>query len=87
MLFRDELGDILWDYLNVLTALEKEQGIDARAVLTRTCQKYEERVSGIESGKTWSDLKEKNSISKRTQFKYIVTFQKIIKEIHFNFYI
>ena len=55
----DELGDILWDYLNVLTSLEKEQGIDAQAVLARACQKYEERVSGIESGKAWSDIKEK----------------------------
>lgn len=25
----DELGDVLWDYLNILTALEKEQGIES----------------------------------------------------------
>ena len=53
----DELGDILWDYLNVLTSLEKEVGIDANAVLKRACRKYEQRVSGIESGEQWSDIK------------------------------
>ena len=59
----DELGDILWDYLNVLSALEDEKGIDTQAVLTRACQKYEERISGIESGKTWADIKEKQKIA------------------------
>ncbi len=53
----DELGDVLWDYLNVLTALEKEVGIDPQAVLLRACRKYDERVSGIESGEFWSDIK------------------------------
>lgn len=59
----DELGDILWDYLNILTALEKEVGIDTKAVLTRACRKYEERISGIESGQKWSDVKEKQKIA------------------------
>ena len=58
----DELGDVLWDYLNILTALEKEVGIDTTAVLKRACRKYEERVSGIESGKAWSEMKEKQKI-------------------------
>lgn len=53
----DELGDILWDYLNILTALKQERGIEPEAVLNRACQKYEQRVSGIEAGKTWSDIK------------------------------
>jgi len=46
----DELGDILWDYLNILTALEKE------------VRKYEERISGIEAGNKWSDITEKQKI-------------------------
>lgn len=54
----DELGDVLWDYLNVLTALEQEIGLDAKAVLSRACHKYEQRVSGIESGETWNSIKE-----------------------------
>ena len=59
----DELGDILWDYLNVLTALEKERRIDTKAVLERACRKYQERVSGIETGKEWSEVKEKQKIA------------------------
>ncbi len=59
----DELGDVLWDYLNVLTALEKELGIDTKAVLLRACRKYEERVSGIEIGEKWSDIKEQQKIA------------------------
>jgi NTP pyrophosphatase (non-canonical NTP hydrolase) len=54
----DELGDVLWDYLNVLTALEQELGVDTKAVLSRACRKYEQRVSGIESGETWGNIKE-----------------------------
>ena len=55
----DELGDVLWDYLNILTALEKEACIEAKAVLARACRKYEQRISGIENGKTWAEIKEK----------------------------
>ena len=53
----DELGDVLWDYLNILTALEQEVGIDPASVLARACRKYDERVSGIESGERWADIK------------------------------
>lgn len=55
----DELGDVLWDYLNIVLALEKEQGIDLTSVIQRASQKYEERVSGIESGLLWKDVKTK----------------------------
>ena len=54
----DELTDILWNYLNVLAALEKEADIDLPSVLTRACNKYEERMSGIESGERWADIKQ-----------------------------
>jgi len=59
----DELGDVLWDYLNLLTALEKEVGIDTKSVLERACHKYEERISGIEAGKKWAEVKEKQKIA------------------------
>ena len=59
----DELGDILWDYLNILCALEKEAGVNVQSVLNRACNKYEERVSGIESGKLWKDVKKKQKIA------------------------
>lgn len=54
----DELADVLWDYLNVLEALKLERGIDSVAVLARACDKYEERISGLELGKRWSDIKQ-----------------------------
>lgn len=55
----DELGDVLWNYLNVLTSLEKESGICPQNVLARACKKYEERISGIESGEAWSEIKQR----------------------------
>jgi NTP pyrophosphatase (non-canonical NTP hydrolase) len=54
----DELGDVLWDYLNVLQALEQERGIKTDAVIARACVKYEERIAGLESGKSWSEIKQ-----------------------------
>ncbi|OCH68001.1 nucleotide pyrophosphohydrolase [Vibrio diabolicus] len=53
----DELGDVLWNYLNVLKALEREKGIDPEKVLERACAKYEQRVSAIESGRSWDEVK------------------------------
>lgn len=53
----DELGDVLWDYLNALAALEKSHGISVEKVLQRACRKYEERISGIENGRLWKDIK------------------------------
>ena len=55
----DELGDVLWDYLNLVLALEKEKGIKLEDVLERAARKYEERVSGMEKGIPWKDTKEK----------------------------
>lgn len=62
----DELADVLWDYLNALHALEQERGIKTEAVLARACIKYEERISGLESGKSWLEIKQvqKNKFAK-----------------------
>ncbi|GLR04964.1 nucleotide pyrophosphohydrolase [Vibrio hyugaensis] len=46
----DELGDVLWNYLNLLIALEKEEGINAKSVLNRAVEKYQARVTAIENG-------------------------------------
>lgn len=53
----EELGDILWDYLNMLLALVAECGIDIESVLKRANQKYEERVSGLENDIDWDEIK------------------------------
>ncbi len=58
----EELGDVLWDYLNVLATMEKETGINPQAVLVRACKKYDERVSGIEVGELWASIKERQKV-------------------------
>lgn len=54
----DELGDVLWDYLNILLMLEKERNIKTASVLSRACKKYEARISAIERGQSWDSIKE-----------------------------
>nr|WP_321273982.1 MazG nucleotide pyrophosphohydrolase domain-containing protein [uncultured Vibrio sp.] len=63
----DELGDVLWNYLNVLKALEREKGIDPKKVLDRACNKYEQRVSAIESGSSWETVKSKQKEALREE--------------------
>ena len=58
----DELADVLWDYVNVLQALAKEQGIDPQRVLARACQKYQERVTAIEQEQSWDEVKRRQSV-------------------------
>lgn len=55
----DELGDILWNYLNIVLALEKESGLCVDSVIQRAALKYDERVGVIESGGNWQDVKER----------------------------
>ena len=53
----DELADVLWNTLNALMALEQEAEISANNVLERACQKYEQRMTGIEAGVSWDEIK------------------------------
>jgi len=53
----DELGDVLWDYLNLLQCLSIEKNISIESVFDRAAHKYEERISGIENGVLWKDTK------------------------------
>jgi NTP pyrophosphatase (non-canonical NTP hydrolase) len=53
----DELGDILWDYLNILQCLKTERDISIDRVFSRAVTKYDERISGIEQGGSWTDVK------------------------------
>ncbi|WP_223159436.1 MazG nucleotide pyrophosphohydrolase domain-containing protein [Vibrio sp. Y2-5] len=58
-----ELGDLLWDYLNLILALESEAGLQLESVLERACIKFEQRVNGLENGFSWSDIKARQKIS------------------------
>ncbi|WP_104035895.1 MazG nucleotide pyrophosphohydrolase domain-containing protein [Vibrio jasicida] len=64
----DELGDVLWNYLNLLMALEKEQGIDARSVIERAVEKYQARVTAIENGKSWAEVKAEQKSKLKNEF-------------------
>lgn len=55
----DELGDILWDYLNVLKNLEAEGKIQANKVLKRAQEKYTQRINAINNNISWKTIKEK----------------------------
>lgn len=59
----DELADVLWDYLNLVLALEQESNIQFDSVLERAAQKYDERISGIEKGIAWQKIKEKQKVA------------------------
>jgi len=55
----DELGDVLWDYLNLLVNLEVENKIDLKRVFTRANKKFSQRVSGINYNSNWNEIKKK----------------------------
>lgn len=64
----DELGDVLWNYLNLLMALEKEQGIDPISVLSRAVNKYQQRVNTIENNGSWADVKAEQKLRLQQEF-------------------
>ncbi len=65
----DELADVLWDYLNAVSLLEKEQGVDLNSVLTRACKKYDQRISAIEQGISWDDIKKAQKMQLAKELK------------------
>lgn len=59
----DELGDILWDYLNVLWLLDKEWKIKKWRILKKSYKKFEERIDAIwEKWMSWKEIKEKQKL-------------------------
>ena len=53
----DELGDVFWDYLNLLQSLENESQIEIERVFERSFQKYSERWIALQSGTSWNEIK------------------------------
>ncbi len=72
----DELGDVLWDYLNILLCLESEADISIPSVLSRALRKYEERVSGVEAGESWSVVKERQSATLAEEHKAVLAAER-----------
>lgn len=54
----DELGDLLWNTLNAVVALEKTHGVRLEAVLERAGRKFGERLAGLEAGRSWQAIKD-----------------------------
>ena len=54
----DELGDVFWDYLNLLYNLEQEGKIKVENVFERSLLKFNERLSGIDNGSSWDAIKQ-----------------------------
>ncbi len=65
----DELADVLWDYLNAVSLLEKEQGVDLISVLIRACKKYDQRISAIEQGISWDEIKKTQKMQLAKELK------------------
>ncbi|MFZ5949303.1 MAG: MazG nucleotide pyrophosphohydrolase domain-containing protein [Candidatus Rifleibacteriota bacterium] len=74
----DELGDVLWDYLNTVLSLEKESGVKIESIVNRACQKYEERLSAIENGISWAEIKQKQK--KELEQKQLLEKAKTARE-------
>lgn len=53
----DELGDVFWDFLNLLQCLENENKIDIDRVFERSFQKYSERWTALQVGTSWNEIK------------------------------
>lgn len=68
----DELGDILWTYLNSIYFLEKEGLIDMDQVFKRCIKKYTQRTNGMRDGISWYDIKDiqKEELKKEHNKKY-----------------
>jgi NTP pyrophosphatase (non-canonical NTP hydrolase) len=58
----EELGDVLWDYLNLVKCLEEERGIFFQDVFRISEEKYDERISGIEQGRSWKEIKQEQKM-------------------------
>jgi NTP pyrophosphatase (non-canonical NTP hydrolase) len=65
----DELGDVFWDYLNLLQNLEAEGKILTEKVFERASKKYEERLAAISSGSSWASIKTKQKLELETELK------------------
>jgi NTP pyrophosphatase (non-canonical NTP hydrolase) len=71
----DELGDILWDYMNMLYIFEQEGKIGSiQAVFDRSMKKYSERVEAVMKGSViaekksyWDEVKKKQKEGNRVE--------------------
>lgn len=65
----DELGDILWNYLNAVLAIEAEKGIVLESVLERSVKKYSERLHAITHGGSWAQIKQQQKAALAQEYQ------------------
>ncbi len=53
----DELGDLLWDFFNLLVNLDAEGKINMENIPKRSHKKFTERIDGIENNISWYETK------------------------------
>ncbi len=54
----DELGDIFWDYMNILVNLVKEEKIESVQTIFERCEKkYSQRIHAIQTNISWDEIK------------------------------
>lgn len=53
----DEMGDVLWTLLNLISKLESRGYIDSGRMINRTCQKISERLPYVVEGRVEPDSK------------------------------
>jgi len=59
----DELGDLLWNTLNAVIALEKEGKVTLESVMDRACAKFSSRLSGLEADRSWQEIKDEQKLA------------------------
>lgn len=77
----DELGDVFWDYLNLLKNLESEKMIEMEKVFERCAQKYSQRITNCKNGIDWDETKNtQKEVLKKEQQKFDLTTESKISE-------
>lgn len=63
----DELADVFWCYMRLLTSLEREKYISIEKVFERGEQKYRERTKAIENNISWDEIKIKQKKERKQE--------------------
>lgn len=69
----DEIGDIFWDYLNIVWLLDKDKKIKKKRVFKKCEAKFKERVDAMaHKGMSWWEIKtlQKKRLAKTHKTRY-----------------
>ncbi len=69
----DELGDVFWDYLNLLHNLDQEGKIKLEKVFDRALQEFSERLGEIKNGSAMDNMKQGQKQRVATEYQEILS--------------